>query len=220
LGLSPPDEFLFAVFVLPTGVYHGSNPVDAIIVEDYDRAAPMGTGATKVGGNYAPVMKHQARAYAEGFGITLHLDSKTRTEIDEFSTSGFVGVRKDNGAVTVIIPDSKCVLDSVTVQSVCDLAKNTFGWNVEKRSIPYAELAELDEVMAAGTAAALVPIKSITRKSSNEKFTFNIGKDEAGGEVFAQLIKELKGTQSGDVEDKYNWNVEIEPLPEGFVTKA
>ena len=64
------------VYVLPVGVYHGVHPVDALILEDFDRAAPFGTGSAKVGGNYAPVLKHAESARENGYGITLHLDSK------------------------------------------------------------------------------------------------------------------------------------------------
>ena len=138
LGLSPPEEYTFLVFVLPTGVYHGTHPVAALILEDFDRAAPEGTGSAKVGGNYAPVLRWSDKAREEGYGITLHLDSKTRTEIDEFSTSGFIGVLGDAAGdpkdVTVVVPDSKNVIKSVTSDSVCEISKS-FGWKVEKRSV-------------------------------------------------------------------------------------
>lgn len=220
IGLGVPDEFIFCVYVTPVGTYHGTKPIDGLIIEDFDRAAPLGTGATKVGGNYAPVIKFSNRAHDDGYGITMHLDSKTHTEIDEFSTAGFVGVRKDNGTTTVIVPDSKCVLDSVTVQSVCHIAKETFGFNVEKRRIPYTELTELDEVMASGTAAVLVPLKTLTRQSTGDKLSFNVGEDKEGGEVFKQLITTLKGMQAGDVEDTYGWNHEVGPAPGGFVEQG
>ena len=76
LGLNPPEEYTFLVYVLPVGVYHGVKPVAALVLEDFDRAAPEGTGSAKVGGNYAPVLRHSQKAYAEGYGITLHLDSR------------------------------------------------------------------------------------------------------------------------------------------------
>ena len=142
LGLSPPEEYTFLVFVLPTGVYHGTHPVAALILEDFDRAAPEGTGSAKVGGNYAPVLRWSDKAREEGYGITLHLDSKTRTEIDEFSTSGFIGVLGDAGKegeeVKIVVPDSKNVIKSVTGDSVCEIAKS-IGWKVEKRPVcpPY-----------------------------------------------------------------------------------
>jgi branched-chain amino acid aminotransferase len=133
LGLNPPEGYTFVVFVLPVGVYHGTHPVKALILEDFDRAAPEGTGSAKVGGNYAPVLRWSEKAGKAGFGITLHLDSKTRSEIDEFSTSGFIGVKKNGDSFTIVVPDSKNVINSVTSDSVCDLAKS-FGWAVEKRS--------------------------------------------------------------------------------------
>lgn len=135
LGLSPPEEYTFLVFVLPTGVYHGVHPVAALILEDFDRSAPDGTGSAKIGGNYAPVLRFSERARNEGFGITLHLDSKTRTEIDEFSTSGFIGIHgtPDDGC-TIVVPDSKNVIKSVTSDSVCQMAK-AWGWKVEQRSV-------------------------------------------------------------------------------------
>lgn len=49
LGLNPPEEYLFVVYVMPTGVYHGVHAVDALILEDFDRSAPEGTGHAKIG---------------------------------------------------------------------------------------------------------------------------------------------------------------------------
>ena len=101
LALTPPEEYLFAVFCLPVGVYHGSHSIDALVLEDFDRAAPRGVGGSKIGGNYAPVFRFSQKAKNEGFGITLHLDSATRSEIDEFSTSGFIGVKRQVGIEVV-----------------------------------------------------------------------------------------------------------------------
>jgi branched-chain amino acid aminotransferase len=136
LGLNPPEEYTFCVYVLPVGVYHGVHPVKALILEDFDRAAPDGTGSAKVGGNYAPVLRWSDKARNEGYGITLHLDSKTRSEIDEFSTSGFIGVKKDGEDITLVVPDSKNVISSVTSDSVLDIAKS-FGWKTEHRSVSF-----------------------------------------------------------------------------------
>jgi len=226
LALSPPQEYTFAVFVTPTSVYHGVKALDALILEDLDRAAPRGTGSAKVGGNYAPVMRHseRARAAQEGFGITLHLDSATRSEVEEFSTSAFIGVRKNAtnpGAVTLVIPDSTNVLDSVTASSVCTIAEHILGYKIEKRRIPYSEIRDFDEVLAAGTAAALVPIRSITMESRNDKFSFTVSEDEeGGGPVCAQLLQLLQGIQTGTVEDRFGWVVDVEAPPVGFTEGA
>lgn len=208
LGLNPPDEYTFVVFVMPTGVYHGVHAVDALILEEFDRAAPDGTGSAKIGGNYAPVLRWSERARNEGFGITLHLDSKTRSEIDEFSTSGFVGVKKDGDQVTVVVPDSKNVIKSVTSESVCEIGRRMLGYKIEKRRIAYEELGSFSEVMAAGTAASLVPIKSITMKSKDQKIGYGDGSDEPG-DVCLKLLTTLKDIQMGKIKDQFGWCLNV-----------
>ncbi|KIW30646.1 branched-chain amino acid aminotransferase [Cladophialophora immunda] len=220
LGLNPPDEYTFVVFVMPTGVYHGVHAVDALILEDFDRAAPEGTGSAKVGGNYAPVLRHSEKARNQGFGITLHLDSKTRSEIDEFSTSGFLGVRKDGDKTTIVVPDSKNVIKSVTSESACQIAKDLFGYSVEKRRIDYSELPQFTEIMAAGTAASLVPIKSITMKSKGDKFEYPVNEKLDPGPVCAQLLSTLKGIQMGKVKDQFGWNMKVTEPPKEFLKAA
>lgn len=208
LGLNPPEEYIFLVYVLPVGVYHGTHPVKALILEDFDRAAPDGTGSAKIGGNYAPVLRHSQKAYDEGFGITLHLDSKTRSEIDEFSTSGFIGIKKSGNETIFVVPSNKNIIQSVTADSCLELAQS-FGWKTEKRSIKYEELAEFSEVMAAGTAAALVPIKSVTRRSKGDKFEYMEESSEEAGEACERLLASLKRIQQGKIEDVFGWNVQV-----------
>lgn len=217
LGLSPPEEYTFCVYVLPVGVYHGVHPVDALILEQFDRAAPEGTGSAKVGGNYAPVLRWSEKARNEGFGITLHLDSRTRTVIDEFSTSGFVGVKREREQYTVVVPDSKNAIESVTSDSVCEIAKS-FGWKFECRPITYDELPSFSEIMAAGTAAALVPIKSITMKSKNDKFLYQDGSDEPGP-ACVKLLTTLKGIQQGKIKDTFGWLEQVVG-PQGYKQKT
>ncbi|KAI1335598.1 branched-chain amino acid aminotransferase II [Xylariaceae sp. FL0016] len=227
LGLNPPEEYMFCVFVMPTGVYHGAHPVAAMVLDAFDRAAPNGTGSAKVGGNYAPVLRWSDRARAQGYGITLHLDSATHSEIDEFSTSGFIGVREEGGQVTLVVPDSKNVIASVTSESIMDIGRS-WGYKVECRSIKYGELPQFAEVMAAGTAAALVPIRSITRKidpasaqsihaavggshprlskeSDSEKVTYIEESQEDAGPICLKLLTQLKGIQLGKVKDEFGW---------------
>ncbi|KAI9796309.1 MAG: hypothetical protein M1833_006394 [Piccolia ochrophora] len=222
LGLNPPEEFTFLVYVLPVGVYHGVHPVDALILEEFDRAAPEGTGAAKVGGNYAPVLRWSEKALKEGFGITLHLDSKTRSAIEEFSTSAFIGLKKTgdgDGDYTLVVPNSKNVIKSVTSDSCVEIGKS-FGWNVEIREdeIPYTELHTFTEILAAGTAAALVPIKSITHRTADNKFTYGDGTDDYGS-AFTRLLTTLRGIQQGKLHDTFGWRERVQE-PEAYGWKA
>lgn len=219
LGLSPPDSYTLVVAVMPTGVYHGASAVDALILEDFDRSAPNGTGHAKVGGNYAPVLRHSEKARHEGFGLTLHLDSATRSEIDEFSTSAFIGVKRDGDKTTVVHPDSPNAIDSVTAASVGEIAWS-LGYKVEKRRVCYEELGEFDEVIAAGTAAALVPVRSITMRSKGDEFEYRCGDEGQGGEVCVKLLQTLRGIQSGAVEDTWGWNLEVQAPPKEWMEEG
>ena len=55
VGVHPASEYLFVIFVTPVGPYFkggfATNPY--VIIREFDRAAPLGTGTFKVGGNYA-----------------------------------------------------------------------------------------------------------------------------------------------------------------------
>ena len=218
LGLSRPDDFTFCVFVVPTGVFHGTHPAKALILDEFDRAAPNGTGHAKLGGNYAPVLRWSDKARGEGFGITLHLDSEKHEEIDEFSTSGFIGAIGSGDDITLVVPDSKCVIASVTSDSIQEIGRS-FGWKVERRPIKFTELPKFTEVMAAGTAAALVPIRSITRRGTSllpdgprvtrdadaETVTYLPESQDEAGAICLKLLTQLQGIQLGKVEDKLGW---------------
>jgi branched-chain amino acid aminotransferase len=58
--------------------------------------------------------------------------------------------------------------------------------------------------MAAGTAAALVPIKSIMMESKGDKFVYRDGSDEPGP-ACVKLLTTLKGIQQGKIEDTFGW---------------
>lgn len=204
LALLPPDEFTFLVACTPVANLYsasGAKPIDALIVEDFDRAAPAGTGSAKLGGNYAPVFQHAAKAKAAGYPITLHLDSKTRTHVDEFSTSNFLALKGTGDATILVVPESTSILKSVTTKSVIELAKS-FGWKVERRAVPIEEISEFSEIMSAGTAAVISPIKSVTYR---EKKLVQLG-DECGPGS-QRILKELRAIQTGDAEDRFGWNV-------------
>jgi len=90
LGLSEADEYTFLVIVSPVGDYYAkgqSKPVKSIVSSEFDRAAPLGVGAYKLGGNYAPTLLPGKQMKEKGYPVVLFLDAKSREYIDEFSTS-------------------------------------------------------------------------------------------------------------------------------------
>jgi branched-chain amino acid aminotransferase len=133
----PSEETLLAVYTHPARAYHGAAGIRGLVCDDFDRAAPRGVGAYKVGGNYAPVWRHAAKAMAMGYQITLHLDSERREFVEEFATSGFLGWRRSGGdgaggeGEVLVVPESGCAIESVTSESLVVLARRE-GWVVEK----------------------------------------------------------------------------------------
>ena len=155
-------------------------PVKALVLDGFDRAAPRGTGHAKAGANYAGSFRWVKQAKAGGSGLTLHLDCVQHEDIEEFSTSGFLGIRTtkrqadgagtgisaDSSDITLVVPDSPAVLPSLTSDSVQRIA-GSLGWAVEHRRVPYGELPYFDEVVSVGTGTGtgLVPVRSISRRA-------------------------------------------------------
>lgn len=80
--------------------------------------------------------------------------------------------------------------------------------------ITYEELSSFTEVMAAGTAASLVPIKSITMRSRKGFFEYQGGGDEPGPACL-KLLAELKGLQQGKSKDSFGWCEHVSPYKPG-----
>jgi len=199
IGLHPSDDYSLLVLCIPAGPYYknGFYPVKALVQEDYDRAAPRGVGHVKAAGNYAAGMIGDFEGKAKGYPISLYLDSATHSFVDEFGTSNFLAITKDNRYVT---PDSTSILGSITNDSLQMIAKD-FGMKVEKRHIPVKELPEFAEIGACGTAAVLTPVYSITH--GEKVYTF--GKENEAGATLSRLYKQMQGIQYGEIEDTHGW---------------
>lgn len=209
IGLQPAEEYTFIVMVIPVGDYYKGGlaaPVNGLIVDEYDRAAPKGVGAAKVAGNYAADLIPNMAAKKKGFPICLYLDAATHTLVEEFSTSNFIGI--DNENKKYITPKSDSVLPSITNKSLQTLAKDE-GMTVEQRDIEVAELSSFDEVIACGTAVVVTPIGSLTRFDENgEESKYQFSEDV--GETTRRLYDTVRNIQNGEIEDTHNWNYKVE----------
>lgn len=200
VGVGPSDEYLFMIFVTPVGPYFkaGFKPTNMQIVRDYDRAAPMGTGHVKVGGNYAASLRAGERAHKEGFSASIFADAKTKQYIDEAGPANFFGI-KDGKYIT---PDSGSILPSITNKSLSALAED-MGLIVERRHIPIEEICTFEEAGACGTAAVISPVDAIQDRESGH--VYQIAKDHKPGPWCEKLYKRLTGIQFGEIEDKFHW---------------
>lgn len=200
VGVGPANEYLFLVFVTPVGPYFkaGFNPVKVLITREFDRAAPLGTGHIKIGGNYAASLRSLQKAKEKGYSTALYLDAKEKKYIDECGPANFFAI-KDN---TYITPKSSSVLPSITNKSLMVLAKD-LGLNVETRRIEVKELDTFDEVGACGTAAVITPISEILDEDNG--MSYHYCKDGKPGPISTALYNKLTAIQCGDEVDKYGW---------------
>lgn len=200
IGVKPAKEFLFMVFVMPVGPYfkEGFKPVDILICREFDRAAPLGTGNIKVGGNYAASLRSVMKAHNHGFATAMYLDAKEKKYIDECGPANFYGIKGN----TYITPESQSILPSVTNKSIQDLAKD-MGMKVERRPIPVEELSEFDEAGTCGTAAVITPIRKVVDMDKN--ITYEISKNGEPGPISSKIYHKLVAIQYAEEEDKFGW---------------
>jgi branched-chain amino acid aminotransferase len=129
----------------------------------------------------------------------LFLDPKTRTYVDEFTTSNFLAITKDGKYVTTL---SDSILPSVTNDSLMTVAQD-LGMPAERRKVAAAELADFAEVAACGTAVVVTPVGKIVYGDQ----VIDYGWKEIGP-MLKKLYDEMTGIQYGERPDKHNWMVE------------
>ena len=205
IGVKPANIYQFRVFCTPVGPYFkggfSTNPY--VIIREFDRAAPHGTGIYKVGGNYAASLRANKKAHDLGYSCEFYLDAKEKKYIDECGAANFFGI-KDN---TYITPKSTSILPSITNKSLMQLAED-MGIKVERRPIPEEELETFEEAGACGTAAVISPIQRIDDLENGKSYV--ISKDGKPGPICTKLYNKLRGIQYGDEPDTHGWVTIVE----------
>lgn len=198
VGVRPSKDFLFVIFVTPVGPYFkgGFKANPYVIVRDFDRSAPLGTGRYKVGGNYAASLYANTMAREKGYACEFYLDAKEKKYIDECGAANFFGI-KGNSYIT---PKSTSILPSVTNKSLMQLAKD-LGMTVECRPIPEEELVTFEEAGACGTAAVISPISYIDDLETGKRYSFG----EEAGPKSKRLFDKLRNIQYGIEPDVHGW---------------
>lgn len=200
VGVHPASEYMFVIFVTPVGPYFkggfATNPY--VIIRQYDRAAPLGTGTFKVGGNYAASLRANKMAHDAGYASEFYLDAKEKKYIDECGAANFFGIKNN----TYVTPLSTSILPSITNRSLMQLAED-MGMKVERRPIPEEELTTFEEAGACGTAAVISPIGRIDDLENQKSYV--IAKDGKPGPISEKLYHKLRGIQYGNEADPYGW---------------
>lgn len=216
VGVGASNEYLFLIFVTPCGPYFkdGFKATPVCVIRQFDRAAPLGTGTFKVGGNYAASLVAGELGHTMGYSAVLYLDAKQKKYIDECGPANFFGI-KGNKYIT---PKSSSILPSITNMSLQQLAKD-MGMTVEQRPILEEELAEFEEAGECGTAAVVSPISKVDDydliDANKERpyvpgdfkcnKTYEYSKDGKPGPVCSEFYRRLRAIQYGDEPDVHNW---------------
>lgn len=204
IGVKPANEYQFRVFATPVGPYFkgGAKPI-TLRVCDFDRAAPNGTGHIKAGLNYAMSMYAIVDAHNQGYDENMYLDSATRTKVEETGGANFIFITKDGKLVT---PKSNTILPSVTRRSLCYVAKEYLGMEVEEREVFLEELKDFAECGLCGTAAVISPVGKIV--DHGNEICLPSGMEEFGP-ITKKLYDTLTGIQMGRIEAPEGWVHEI-----------
>ena len=204
IGVKPATEYQFRIFATPVGPYFkgGVKPL-TLRVCDFDRAAPRGTGHIKAGLNYAMSLYAIVDAHNQGYDENMYLDSATRTKVEETGGANFIFVTKDGKLVT---PKSDTILPSITRRSLCYVAKEYLGMEVEEREVLLSEVKDFAECGLCGTAAVISPVGKVVDHGT--EICFPSGMTEMGP-VLKKLYDTLTGIQMGRIEAPEGWIREI-----------
>ena len=202
VGVRPATEYCFLIFATPVGPYFkggfSSNPY--VIVRDVDRAAPLGTGMFKVGGNYAASLRANKMAHEKGYASEFYLDAKEKKYVDECGAANFFGIKNN----TYITPKSTSILPSITNKSLMQIAED-LGMKVERRPVAEDELDSFEEAGACGTAAVISPISHLDDLETGKVYNFG----DKPGPWSTKLYETLRGIQYGTIEDKHGWTTVV-----------
>lgn len=201
LGVGAATTYSFIVFASPIGPYYkgGFGCTTFLLERHIDRAAPLGVGAYKVGGNYAAGFRATEPAHAQGYGC-LFTDALTHQYLDEAGAANVFAIRGNE----YWTPNSQSILPSVTNKSLMVIAKD-MGMEVHCEPIPVEQLNTFDELATCGTASIIAPIGRVIDPDNHRTIIYG---DEPG-EVCTKLYNRLQDIQHARYTDVHHWLTEI-----------
>jgi len=224
IGVCPPTEALLFVICSPVGPYYpqGFKPVSLYGTTEYIRAAPGGTGAYKLGVNYAPGVMPQKVAAMKGYAQNLWLHGPEHHLTEVGTMNMFAVFTTGNGDMELVTPPlDGMILPGVTRDSVLTLAREHASGKkrltnmpdrltVSERPVTMKEVKEasqsgrLVELFGTGTAAVISPVDKIGYLG--EDVYIPTGADGMGP-ISRPIWTELVGRQTGAIPSE--WSVVV-----------
>lgn len=196
------DHFCFLLLASPSDAYYAA-PITVMIERDQSRAAKGGTGAVKVGGNYASSLAATSKSVSAGFDQPLWLDAATHQNVEELSGMNIMAVVNGELHTPAL---SGTILPGITRASLMELA-DAENMLVVERIMPIDALIKdiksgaCTEIFAVGTAAIVAPIAEIGEANGTRITLPHIG--QTAGKLKAALL----GIQEGRAPDSFGWMV-------------
>ena len=203
IGVRAVSDYTFVVFVSPVGSYFkdGIKPLNLKVETDYHRAAARGIGNAKAIGNYSASLYPLTKAKKEGYDEVIYLDSVEGQRIEELGSANLF-ICKDGVIKTPKLSGS--ILDGVTRNSVCRIAKDVLDINVEETDIHIDELLEADEVFCTGTAVVVAPVGMVTYQNKVHHFSGG-----GIGPITNKCKETLTSIQREEITDPFGWVLKI-----------
>ena len=203
IGVRAVSEYTFVVFVSPVGSYFkdGIKPLNLKVETDYHRAAARGIGNAKAIGNYSASLYPLTKAKKEGYDEVIYLDSVDGQRIEELGSANLF-ICKDGVIKTPKLSGS--ILDGVTRNSVCRIAKDVLGIKIEETDIHLDELLEADEVFCTGTAVVVAPVGKVTYQNKVHHFSGG-----SIGPITNKCKETLTSIQREEITDPFGWVLKI-----------
>ncbi|WMS88343.1 branched-chain amino acid transaminase [Pleionea litopenaei] len=195
IGVLPFDNPVeVAVAAFEWGAYLGEDSLAQgvdVAVSSWNRAAPNTIPtAAKAGGNYLSSQLVVEEAKRHGYAEGIALD--TNGYISEGSGENIFVVR--NGTLYTP-PATAAILPGLTRDTIMTLAEES-GWKVVECNIAREALYLADEVFMTGTAAEIVPVRSVDGQ---------IVGAGCRGPITEQLQQLFFGLFNGKTQDQWGW---------------
>lgn len=195
LGLNPKSHVAeVSVAAMQWGAYLGEDSLAEgvdVCISSWNRLAPntMPTAA-KAGGNYLSSQLISGEAKRNGYVEGIALD--TNGMLSEGAGENLFVIKK---GVLYTPPTTACILPGLTRDTIMTLA-NEFGYEVREEAIAREALYLADEFFMTGTAAEIVPVRSVDR------ITVGSGKR---GPITEHLQKAYFDLVKGQSADPHGW---------------
>lgn len=205
LGVTKSNFATLFIITGPAGAYwgaHGFKPVKLLADSRYVRAWPGGAGDIKCGGNYAPTIRPQSEAAAEGCQQVLWLFNDQVTEVGTMNLFTF-WINEQGKKELITPPLDGTILPGVTRHAILGLTRKWGEFEVSERNYTMAQVKKaadekrLLEMFGAGTAATVSPVEEIKYKGESIKIP-------SDGKVATRVMNEIFDIQYGVIKS-HEW---------------